>query len=116
MPLLQIDTNLEPDPARQAALLQAASRRVAALLGKSEDYVMVSLRPAQPMLFAGSTEPLAYLALKSIALPQHRTREISAALCQLISEQLGIPDKRVYIEFSDVARSLWGWNSATFER
>lgn len=116
MPLLQINTNLKLDPARQITLLQAASRRVAELLGKSEDYVMVSLQPAQSMLFAGSTEPLAYMELKSIALPQQHTREISAALCQLITEQLDIPGKRIYIEFSDAARSLWGWNGATFER
>ena len=26
----------------------------------------------------------------------------------------GIEPERIYIEFSDAARSMWGWNSSTF--
>ena len=54
------------------------------------------------------TEPLA------IGLPGDRTRAFSDTLCGLITAHLGVAPDRIYIEFSDAARHLWGWNSGTF--
>lgn len=114
MPLLKIHTNQSLDQTAQMALLQKASARVAELLGKPERYVMVSLTSSEAMLFAGNDAPLAYLELKSIGLPGDTTPTLSAALCQLIGEQLGIAQERIYIEFSDAERHLWGWDGHTF--
>ncbi|MDX1698112.1 MAG: phenylpyruvate tautomerase MIF-related protein, partial [Thiohalobacterales bacterium] len=66
------------------------------------------------MQFAGSDEPLAYLELKSIGLPESATADISGALCQLISSEAGVQPDRVYIEFTDAPRKMWGWNNSTF--
>lgn len=114
MPLLKIQTNQTISEPSRYNLLQQASATIAELLGKPERYVMVSLEPNPHMLFAGTAEPLAYLELKSIGLPQEHTRELSASLCRLMTEHLGIPPDRVYIEFADAPRPLWGWNSGTF--
>ncbi len=112
MPLLKISTNRTVEESE--AVLRATSAAAAEMLGKPERYVMVELHDGLPMSLAGSTEPLAYLELKSIGLPEDRTAEYSAALCRLIGEQLGIPAERIYIEFSNAPRHLWGWNGATF--
>jgi len=114
MPLLKIHTNQSLDDAAQTALMQKASSTVAGLLGKPERYVMIALVTDQPMLFAGSDAPLAYLELKSIGLPDDATPSLSAALCQLISEALDIAQDRIYIEFTSAERHLWGWNGHTF--
>lgn len=66
------------------------------------------------MLFGGSDEPTAYLELKSIGLPQEATTALSGALCDLISEHLEISKDRIYIEFANAERKMWGWNGATF--
>ena len=87
---------------------------VAAQLGKPEKYVMVALEPGFRMSFAGSTAPAAFLQLKSIGLPESRTKEISSALCGFLEKELGIPKNRIYIVFEDVERSYWGWNGSTF--
>jgi phenylpyruvate tautomerase len=114
MPLLSVATNTElADPAR-AEFITTASRLTAEMLGKPERYVMVYLRSGQDMSFAGSTDPLAYCELKSIGLPTDRTTEFSRQLCELIQAQLSIPTDRVYIEFSDAERNLWGWDGGTF--
>ena len=84
------------------------------MLGKPERYVMISLDPACSMLFAGEEAPLAYLELKSIGLPGDQTRTFSADLCRLVSEEIGVPAERIFIEFTDAPRSMWGWNGATF--
>ncbi len=114
MPLLQIDTNQLIDEAGQQALLDEASRTVAGLLGKPERYVMVAFEHKPAMRFAGSGEPLAYLELKSIGLPEAKTTELSRALAELMHKHLGVPADRVYIEFADAPRSMWGWNGGTF--
>ena len=114
MPYLLIQTNQSIDAGQQTALLTEASRCVAEQLGKPEGYVMVSLQHNQPMVFAGTDEPLAYLQLKSIGLPENSTSQISKTLCQLVHNQLGIETDRIYIEFSNAERHMWGWNEATF--
>lgn len=114
MPYLNIETNLELSPERQAGLLKKASGTVAQLLGKPEAYVMVGLQQGRQMLFAGSDAPLVYAELKSIGLPEQRSAELSAALAALFDSEIGVAAERVYIEFSNAERPMWGWNGATF--
>lgn len=114
MPLLKINTNRKLDDTRANHLLAEASRSVAEILGKPEDYVMVDLSDGRRMSFAGETAPLASLELKSLGLPEERTPALSAALCRLISDALGIPQERIYIEFSSPPRRMWGWDGRTF--
>ena len=87
---------------------------VAEQLGKPERYVMTSVETNTAMQFAGSDEPLAYLELKSIGLPESITAGTSKALCDLVSAQTGISPERIYIEFTDAPRKMWGWNGGTF--
>jgi phenylpyruvate tautomerase len=114
MPYLKIQTNLALDESTQNALLTKASATVSAQLGKPVDYVMIAIDPPRPMMFAGSDEPTAYLELKSIGLSSANTTDFSAALCKLLEDELSIDKHRVYIEFSNVERSMWGWDGATF--
>lgn len=114
MPLLTIQTNQPLEPALTRGLLKSASEAVASALGKPEQYVMVNATVNDNMLFAGSDAPLAYLELKSIGLPDDRTRDLSQTLCTLLHDQLGIEENRIYIEFANAERHMWGWNGATF--
>lgn len=114
MPYLKIQTNQAIDAAAGKSLLARASQLVAGELGKPESYVMVALADNTPMLFAGDDAPLAYLELKSIGLPESKTAALSAALCSLMEDGIGVARDRVYIEFADAPRAMWGWNSTTF--
>jgi len=114
VPYLKIQTNQTITPDQAEALLSKASKLVASELGKPEQYVMVALSPPVPMIFAGTEAPTAYLELKSIGLPGSRTGDLSQALCALIENDLAISKERVYIEFADAPRAMWGWNGSTF--
>jgi len=116
VPLLKIQTNTEIAPEQRILLMKKASARVAELLGKPEGYVMISLEAGGALLFGGDDRPLAYLELKSIGLPADRTKSLSSDLSQLISSELKIALDRIYIEFHDAPRNMWGWNGSTFER
>jgi phenylpyruvate tautomerase PptA (4-oxalocrotonate tautomerase family) len=112
MPVLTITTNSHVDSSKET--LKKLSLCVAEMLGKAENYVMVQIQHQSQILFAGNDEPLAYVELKSIALPQEHTSELSSTLCSLISNEFNIPQNRIYIEFSDLQRHLFGWNGKTF--
>ncbi len=114
MPYLKIQTNREMADDAKQEILKKTSVLVSKNLGKPEKYVMVRIDPVQPMMFAGSNAPCAYLELKSIGLPDSKTETLSRVLCQLMLDELKIPAERVYIEFTDAKDSMWGWNSGTF--
>ncbi len=114
MPLLTLDTNLVLSAEQKAALPAALSAEVARLLGKPESYVMVIVRDNQAMTMGGSNEGSAYLQLKSLGLPENDTPDLSESLCDLLSASLGLATDRIYIEFFNPPRHLWGWNRGTF--
>jgi len=114
MPFLKIQSN--STISNHMELLAKSSALVAEILGKPEKYVMVSLEENPSMLFGGSKDPLLYCELKSIGLPQEQTKEISAGLCNFLSKETGISIDRIYIEFANAERAMWGWNGTTFER
>lgn len=112
MPFLSVQTNQTlADP---VGLAKQLSGEVADLLGKPEAYVMVRVEAGLSMTFAGDDGPCVYLELKSIGLPGQRTKDFSSRLCGLMEQLLGVSGARVYIEFSDAPRNLWGWNGSTF--
>ncbi|MFT3780440.1 MAG: phenylpyruvate tautomerase MIF-related protein [Nibricoccus sp.] len=114
MPYLKIQTNLPLTEKAEQNILKSASTLVATELGKPEEFVMIALQPDTPMLFSGSDAPVAFLELKSIALPAAKTKALSQSLCGLIKEHLGIPMDRVYVKFIDVKHGMWGWKGDTF--
>jgi len=114
MPFLKIQTNQRLSESDARSLASQASVSVAELLAKPEAYVMVSVEYNTAMQFGGTDEPLAYLELKSIGLPQSITATASQALCTLVAGETGIAANRIYIEFTDAPRHMWGWNGDTF--
>lgn len=114
MPYLKIQTNHSVDAAKAAQFIKSASRLVADGLGKPERYVMVALEPPLPMVFAGSDDPTVFMELKSIGLPESKTAKLSESLCQLVNTEFGVPSDRIYIEFQDAPRKMWGWDGGTF--
>ena len=114
MPVLKIQTNMAVANTDRESLLKAASSYVSDILGKPERYVMIILEDDTPMSFAASTDPACYLELKSIGLPEENTPELSASLCELVNQQLGVHKERVFIEFTPTKRHLFAWNGDTF--
>ncbi|BCX88421.1 phenylpyruvate tautomerase [Methylomarinovum tepidoasis] len=114
MPYLRIETNVELDDAKIDHLLSAASKAIAAELGKPERYVMVQVTGGAALMFDASREPAAYVELKSIGLPEGQTQPLSRFLCAFLEKELGIAPDRIYIEFIDIPRKFWGWNGGTF--
>ena len=111
MPLINLRTSL-PEVADATSLLKELSGALAQQTGKPESYVMTLLETAVPMTFAGSSEPCAYVEIKSIGAL--KPPAMTSAFCALIESRTGIPASRIYVSFDDVKASSWGWNGSTF--
>ena len=114
MPYLKIETNQQVDGGAIKETLQRISGFVADLLQKPDKWVMVSIDHGSPMMFGGSTEPMAYVEIKSIGLPYDKCPDFSKDLCDFIESEFDIPADRIYIDFHDIDGKMFGWNRGTF--
>ncbi|MFP4364889.1 MAG: phenylpyruvate tautomerase MIF-related protein [Spirochaetia bacterium] len=112
MPYITIQTTVKADS--PAEFCKKVSALTAKLLGKPESYVQVAISKPEAMTFGGTTDPAAFLEVKSIGLPEGSTRVISEKLCALVEDELGIPQNRIYIEFANAQGHMWGWDGKTF--
>ena len=114
MPYIKIETNKQLNDVAQQELLKKTSNFIATMLGKPEQYVMVSLQLGGPLLFAGNGDPAAFVELKSIGLRRDKCSGYSKEICDFLEAELTIPPDRTYIEFWDIDGTMFGWNRGTF--
>ena len=112
MPVLKIQTNAEI--AGKEKFMKDATALLSRVLHKPPQYIMILPESGMEMLFGEKTDPAAFVELKSIGLPEDETAEISAELCSFLENRLGVPQNRMYIEFSNAEGHMFGWNGGTF--
>ncbi len=116
MPLIKVQTSVSAlEKSEIETLLKSLSAKLSKHLGKPESYVMTAFEPGVLMTFAGTSEPVCYIEIKSVGtMKPDQTQEMSQDFCQQINQALGVPKNRIYIEFADAKGFMWGWNSSTF--
>jgi phenylpyruvate tautomerase len=114
MPLLKLETTVVLTQDQRQALLASLSKTVAETIGKPQQYVMVAASQAA-MQMSGSAGDAAFVDVRSIGgLTDDVNRKLSQKVSQLLHDSLGIPPNRIYLNFTDVQASHWGWNGSTF--
>jgi phenylpyruvate tautomerase PptA (4-oxalocrotonate tautomerase family) len=68
------------------------------------------------MIFGGTYDDLAFIELRSIRLPEQRTKSLSKSLTSLVKDHFKIDGDRVFINFANIEPHLWGYNSDTFSK
>lgn len=116
MPLIKVQTSVAaPNKADIESMLKGLSAKLAKHTGKPESYVMTAFEANIPMTFAGNTEPVCYIEIKSVGkMKPEQTLAMSQDFCQEINQILNVPQNRIYIEFVDSRGEMWGWNGTTF--
>ena len=116
MPLIKLQTSVAaPEKSAVEAMLKTLSSKLATHFNKSEAYVMTAFEPEVAMTFGGTTEPVCFIEIKNIGtMTPEQTKAMSEDFCQVVNEKLAVPKNRIYLEFADAKRHLWGWNGTTF--
>jgi phenylpyruvate tautomerase PptA (4-oxalocrotonate tautomerase family) len=114
MPLLKLETTVVLSEDKRQALLASLSKTVAETIGKPQQYVMVAASQAA-LLMSGGPGDAAFVDVRSIGgLSDEVNRKLSQKVCRLLNDSLGVPQNRIYLNFTDVQASHWGWNGNTF--
>ena len=84
------------------------------ILHKPESYLMVGIVDKYSLYFAGKMlENGAYVGVKVFGKPSSSDCErMTAAVCGVLKDELGIPPESVYITYEGI--SDWGWNGGNF--
>lgn len=114
MPYLKVQTNKSFSSKKQQNFLKECSALISFELEKPEKYVMTVFEPKIEMTLGGNNDSAIFLQLKSIGLPDTKTKDLSRKFANLVEEKLKIPKDRVQVEFMDVPRGFWGWNGILF--
>ena len=115
MPMIRLTLPKGIQSAQQKSALEQVQNAVCKILGKPLAYVQSMVVEAEGMVFAGESDPSVFIEIKSIGgLSPENCKKLSSECCGALSSLLSIPSKRIYIEFTDVKPSLWGWDGTTF--
>ncbi len=113
MPFIRVETSAPFSDDQRKALLAGLTKIAVQVIGKPEDYVMTSLAPAA-MSMAGARDPAAFVDLRSIGgLGSGNTYKLAEQISGLLHDTLGLAPERIFMNFTDVPGSAWGWNGRT---
>jgi phenylpyruvate tautomerase PptA (4-oxalocrotonate tautomerase family) len=114
MPLLKLETTVVLTDDQRKALLPSLSKILAETTGKPEDYVMITLTQSA-ILMSGKTGDAAFADVRGIGgLSGDVNQRLSQKVCRLLNESLGVPQDRIYLNFTELEASNWGWKGNTF--
>lgn len=92
----------------QAAILQEVA-------SKPERVLMVHVRGDETLYFAGEKCVGAYVEVKLLGqLSVEQKNQITAKICSLYEDTIGIWQDKVYVTFYELAYENWGHNGKTF--
>ena len=113
MPFIDLRTTVPAAPEQREALKAAFGQAITAL-HKTETYLMVSIQDNSELWLGGQKlDKGAFVAVSLYGSASASDyNRMTALVCRILSEQLDIPPKAVYVTYHPV--SDWGWNGRNF--
>jgi phenylpyruvate tautomerase PptA (4-oxalocrotonate tautomerase family) len=114
MPFINAKTNTALTAEKEAVLkTKLADAMSASFPGKTENWLMIQFESGCSMYFAGSDAPCMMVHMDIFGSQSDKAYDkMTAAVCDLISKECGIPADRIYVKYTEVEH--WGWNGGNF--
>ena len=113
MPMIQSKVTVElPHEKRDA--LKAELGKAISILGKPENYLMLSIEDKQDLYFAGKKlDKGAYVEVKVLgSVDAAASDKMTAKICDIFDSLLGIPGGSIYVSYWGTQN--WGHNGGNF--
>ena len=111
MPYIKTTTNVSIDEIKLSNIKSKMGEAIR-LMGKTEDWLMLSFEDNIKMFFKGNSEnPMAFIEVKVLG-SVNNSNEMTAELTNIISSELGIAPNNIYISYQGY--SDWGYNGSNF--
>ena len=114
MPYISTKTTVTISKEKEAILKEKLARALEKTIGKSEAWLMLSFEDNIRMWFKGdNSAPCAMIEVKILgSASANAYSAMTAEVCGIMSEELGIPSARVYVKYEECEH--WGWNGNNF--
>ena len=117
MPTFILHTSSSINDHQNETIRKDATNILSQELGKSKEFIVTLIHDSVALKFGQIEAPCAYLEVKSVGtLSPEQTTAMSDRICNALQRILSIPPDRIYIEFQESSRHLWGWNGKTFAK
>lgn len=112
MPFIQSKVSVGMTREQKESLKTKLGQAITIFPGKSERWLMVGLEDNCDLYFQGSNaEPAAFIEVKVFGgFTDAASEKMTAELCRIYGEELGISASRIYIKYEEVER--WGRNGS----
>ncbi|MBO4507638.1 MAG: hypothetical protein J5747_03265 [Spirochaetaceae bacterium] len=113
MPMIEAKVTMSL-PTEKRDVLKAEFGKAISIIGKPESYLMIDLADNQDLYFAGKKlDKGAYVEVKVLGnVDSASSDKMTAKICEILENQLGIPSNAVYVSYWGTAN--WGWNGGNF--
>ncbi len=113
MPFINVKTNVSVSKSQQESVKSQFGTAIAAIPGKSENWLMVGIEPEQILYFKGDPSPA---AMVDVSIYGHADssayNSLTEMICETLHNQLDIQPSRIYVKYSEIDN--WGWNGSNF--
>ena len=114
MPFINSKVSVSMTQERKDRVKERLGEIISIIPGKSENWLMVGFDDAYDLYFKGNQDE--DTALEKVNIYGGASPEVfnkmTAAICQIFHEELGIPENRIYVKYEEAEH--WGWNGANF--
>jgi phenylpyruvate tautomerase PptA (4-oxalocrotonate tautomerase family) len=114
MPFINSKVSVKLTENQKKNLKSQLGQAITCIPGKSESWLMVGIQDNYELYFQGNQNgPTAFVEVRIFghASPADYDR-MTAALCKIYENELGIPKDRIYVTYQEVEH--WGWNGGNF--
>ncbi len=113
MPYISLEANTPILPSQAEELKTQFGKAISLIPGKSETYLMVSVKENPNLWMAGTNDGAAYIRVAMLGKAQRADcNTLTARICQVVSRILSIAPNRVYVCFSYTDE--WGCDGTLF--
>lgn len=114
MPYIQTKVSVSITPEQEMNMKKQMGKAISLLPGKSERWLMVEFVDNCRLYFQGNADsPSAFIEVRLYGKAAETAyNELTGALSAIVTEQLGIPRDRIYVQYQETP--YWGWNGQNF--
>lgn len=114
MPFIGTKVSTTLSKEKEIKLKEKLGQAIGILPGKSERSLMLEFEDNCRLYFRGdNSAPMAYVEVKILGTStKEYFSKLSAAICEMLEDELSISPENVYIKYEEVTH--WGWNGSNF--
>lgn len=114
MPFIDSKISVKLSPEKEETIKKRLGEAIAIIPGKSESWLMVGFEDEYTLYFKGAKcDKAAFVQVKIYGSANSQAfNQLTAEICHIYEEELGIPAANVYVTYQAIAD--WGWNGGNF--